>query len=217
MIILIYLIIYIMVKYESLLLGGKMRSKKAESESESESEEEEMLEKKVKGGKMTYEDRCRNLAKGRATRAKNLLKKKEMEGKGFYTQDYVDESQINYAGSPLDMYYREPKKQAEAQRRKKGEMGKGLGDMEAMEQLTSGGKVKKDKKVKSDDMRFMEQSLHTGMDMPTEAQFKRGGKMKKAVVKKAEVKKPEEYEMDITGAIQNLAMLASKFGLRLVK
>lgn len=201
-----------MVKYESLLLGGKMRSKKVESESESESEEEEMAEKKVKGGKMTYEDRCRNLAKGRATRAKNLLKKKEMKGKGNYTQDYVDESQINYAGSPLDMYYREPKKQAELQRRKKGEIGKGLGDMDAMDQLTSGGKVKKAKKAKSGEMEFMENSMHTGMDMPTEAQFKRGGKMKKG-----DVKKVEEFEMDITGAIKNLAMLASKFGLRLVK
>ncbi len=203
-----------MVKYESLLLGGKMCSKKyqAESETDSESEEEEMAEKKVRGGKMTYEDRCKNLAKGRATRAKNLLAKKKMEGKGFYTQDYVDESQINYAGSPLDMYYREPSKQAEAERHKRGEIGKGVGDDTAFAQLTQGGKIKKAKKVKGGEMKFMEHSMHTGMDMPTEAQFKRGGKMMKGGAKRI-----EEFEMDITGAIKNLALLASKFGLRLVK
>ena len=83
-----------MVNYESLLLGGK--------------------QKKCVGGKMTYEERCKNLEKARATRASNL--KKKVKGGGNYTQDYVNESQINYGGSPLDMYYKNTAKQTEEQR-----------------------------------------------------------------------------------------------------
>ena len=135
-----------MPRYESLLLGGKVRKSNSDSSSESEEEEEMVdMDKKMKGGKqcsnerkdtalkvarkvkaakkksacaygagaggvkgMSYEERCANLAKARATRMANLKKKKM--GGGQYNQDYVDESQLNYAGSPLDMYYKIPEK-----------------------------------------------------------------------------------------------------------
>lgn len=80
-----------MVKYESLLYGGA---------------KEMCSDKEMSGGKMTYEDRCKNLAKARAVRADNLKKGikpvkkvKKVKGKGQYNQDYVDESQVNYMGS----------------------------------------------------------------------------------------------------------------------
>tara|TARA_R110000868_G_scaffold105239_1_gene289487 strand:- start:3122 stop:3631 length:510 start_codon:yes stop_codon:yes gene_type:complete len=169
-----------MVKYESLLLGGKVKkSKKVESsssESESEEEEKMMGEGKKKKGGMTYAERCANLAKGRATRMANLAKKKKM-GKGQYNQDYVDESQVNYMGSPLDIYYQVPKKEALEQKRERGEnVGKG---------------VKKSKGIAKDMIEMGET----------------GGK----------VKKEAEHQLDINGAIENLAMLAKKFGLRLIK
>jgi hypothetical protein len=207
-----------MVKYESLLLGGKVKKSKKEesssSSSESESECEEMMgEGKKKKGGLTYAQRCANLAKGRATRMANLAKKKKM-GSGNYTQDYVNESQINYAGSPLDIYYKKPEKQRLEELRERGEnqgegvrkkKSKGLSD-DMIEMGQTGGK-----KVKGGDMSFMKNSLHTGMSMPTEEQFKTGGKMKKG----KHHPKPE-HQLDISGAVENLAKLAEKFGLRLV-
>jgi hypothetical protein len=47
--------------------------------------------------------------------------------------------------------------------------------------------------------------------MPTEEQFKTGGKMKKDIPHKR-----PEHQLDVTGAVKNLAKLAEKFGLRLV-
>jgi hypothetical protein len=200
-----------MVKYESLLLGGKAKkaSCKKEESSSSESEEEEMMgEGKKKKGGLTYEQRCANLAKGRATRMANLAKKKKM-GKGNYTQDYVAESQVNYAGSPLDIYYQKPEKQRLEELRERGEnegkgmrkkKGKGIGE-DMIEMGQTGGK-------RGGDMSFLKSSMNTGMSMPTEKQFKTGGKMKKA--------KMAEHQLDITGAVENLARLAEKFGLRLV-
>tara|TARA_R110000868_G_scaffold116173_1_gene309595 strand:- start:409 stop:1017 length:609 start_codon:yes stop_codon:yes gene_type:complete len=202
-----------MVKYESLLLGGKARksSCKKEESSSSESEEEEMMgEGQKKKGGLTYEQRCANLAKGRATRMANLAKKKKM-GKGNYTQDYVPESQINYAGSPLDIYYKKPEKQRLEELRERGEnegkgmrkkKSKGISD-DMIEMGQTGGKH-----IKGGEMSFMKESMHTGMSMPTKEQFKTGGKMKKA--------KMPEHQLDISGAIENLARLAEKFGLRLV-
>lgn len=207
-----------MVKYESLLLGGKVKKSKKCEESSSESEEEEMMmgEGKKKKGGMTYAQRCANLAKGRATRMANLAKKKKM-GAGQYNQDYVDESQVNYMGSPLDIYYRLPEKEELELKRERGEnVGKGLKSKEIADELLemaeSGDRKmgKKMRKVKGGEMAFMKGSMHTGMSMPTEEQFKTGGKMKKHV-------KPVEHQLDITGAVENLAKLAQKFGLRLVK
>tara|TARA_R110002126_G_scaffold226277_4_gene370964 strand:- start:1773 stop:2423 length:651 start_codon:yes stop_codon:yes gene_type:complete len=215
-----------MAKYESLLLGGARKkhiSKKVESSSESESEEEErhekmeggkMHKKKVSGGKMTYEERCANLAKARAKRMSNLKNKKS--GKGQYNQDYVDESQINYAGSPLDMYYVAPKKEQMKEKAQRGEnTGAGMGDDQAMAALT-GGKVKRGRKSKmvlGGDMNFMKNSMHTGMDMPTESEYKKGGK----IMKENKVDKVNEFQIDIDGALKHLSMLASRFGLKLVK
>lgn len=240
-----------MPRYESLLLGGKVRKSKIDSSSESESEEEEEMVdmgKKMKGGKqcsnerkdtalkvarkvkaakkisacaygagaggvkgMSYEERCANLAKARATRMANLKKKKM--GGGQYNQDYVDESQLNYAGSPLDMYYKIPEKEIKEIREARGENiapRKKGGKMtaEKFEEMgrVGGGKIKKEKGLEKE-MEYMRNSLHTGMSMPTEAQFKRGGAMMKE----------EEYPLDLKGAIKNLALLAEKFGLRLVK
>lgn len=205
-----------MVKYESLLLGGKVRkSKKIESSSESDEEECEMMgEGRKKKGGMTYAQRCANLAKGRATRMANLAKKKKM-GAGQYNQDYVDESQVNYMGSPLDIYYRLPEKEVAELRRERGEnVGKGMKKSkdiadEMIEMGESGSRKmgKEMRKKKGGDMSFMKNSLHTGMSMPTEQQFKTGGKMGKTA----------EHQLDITGAVENLAKLAQKFGLRLVK
>lgn len=93
-----------MVNYESLLLGGGSK----------------------RGCGMTYEDRLKNLKKARAVRAKNLAeKKKYVTGKGQYNQDYVDESQNNYAGSPLDMYYLASPKEMEHEKEERGEIGMG--------------------------------------------------------------------------------------------
>ena len=78
---------------------------------------------------MTYEQRCKNLEKARATRMANLKKgikkTKKVKGKGQYNQDYVDESQVNYMGSPLDMYYEIPEKQADKIKSLEGENIKG--------------------------------------------------------------------------------------------
>jgi len=216
-----------MVKYESLLLGGarkKRLSKKVVESTESESEEEaerneemkggKMHKKKVSGGKMSYEERCANLAKARAKRMSNLKNKKS--GKGQYNQDYVDESQINYAGSPLDMYYVAPKKEQLKEKAQRGEnTGAGMGEDKAIDTMM-GGKVKRGRKPKmvlGGDMTFMKNSMHTGMDMPTEAEFKRGGK----IMKEMKMPKVNEFQIDIDGALQHLSMLASRFGLKLVK
>jgi hypothetical protein len=215
-----------MVKYESLLLGGarKRLSKKVESSSESEEDEEaerneemkggKMHKKKVTGGKMSYEERCANLAKARAKRMSNLKNKKS--GKGQYNQDYVDESQINYAGSPLDMYYVASKKETIKQKEQRGEnTGSGMGEDKAIDTMM-GGKAKRGRKPKmvlGGDMNFMKNSMHTGMDMPTEAEYKKGGK----IMKEMKMPKVNEFQIDINGALQNLSMLASRFGLKLVK
>jgi len=204
-----------------MLLGGKVRKSKKCEESSSESEEEEMMgEGRKKKGGMTYAQRCANLAKGRATRMANLAKKKKM-GAGQYNQDYVDESQVNYMGSPLDIYYRLPAKEEAEQKRERGEnVGKGMkgrgqskdiaDDMLEMAESGSRKMGKKLRKVKGGEMSFMKGSMHTGMSMPTEEQFKTGGKMVKH-------EKLAEHQLDINGAIENLAKLAQKFGLKLVK
>jgi len=205
-----------MVKYESLLSGSKAKKSpyKKEESSASESEEEEMMgEGKKKKGGLTYKQRCANLAKGRATRMANLAKKKKM-GKGNYTQDYVDESQVNYAGSPLDIYYQKPEKQRLEELRERGENeGKGMGKKKSkgiaddMIQMGQTG----EKRIKGGDMSFMKNAMHLGMSMPSEEQFKTGGKMKKDIPRKR-----PEMQLDVTGAVENLARLAEKFGLRLV-
>ena len=219
-----------MPNYASLLLGGKvkksmMKGKKEEcsssSSSESEEEEEMMGAGKKKKGimGMSYEERCKNLEKARATRMANLKKKKSMSGKGQYNQDYVNESQINYLGSPLDMYYRIPDKEVKELKEERGEnVGKGMrrklkGKMtsEKMEEMgMMGGKMGKNGyEVKGGDMSFMKNSMHTGMDMPTKEEFIKGGKMHSM--------KSEDSQVNVPEAIKHLGMLASKFGLRLIK
>lgn len=193
-----------MVNYESLLLGGK--AKKAKSPEKCD----------TMGSGMTYEQRCANLAKGRATRMANLKKKKS--GGGQYNQDYVDESQQNYRGSPLDLYYNIPEKTIKDVREQRGEntggrMKKGgeMGADELLEMGKTGGRMKKGKGLEKE-MSFMKNSNHTGMSMPTEAQFKRGGAMKGT-----HMEKMEEFQNDLHGAIKNLALLAEKFNIRLMK
>ena len=69
-------------------------------------------------------------------------------------------------------------------------------------------------------MEFMEHSMHTGMSMPTPEQFQRGGKMAKKGRKKISMEDLEGGAMgsvDIPEAIKVLSVLASKFGLKLVK
>lgn len=210
-----------MVKYESLLLGGKVKKSKMDSSSESEEEEEMMsMGKHMMGGKectkerketalkvarkvksslaksecaygrgagvkgMTYEERCANLAKARATRMANLKKKKM--GGGQYNQDYVDESQLNYAGSPLDIYYQIPEKQIRQIKEERGE--------------NVGGRMRKGGEMDADKL------LEMG---------KTGGRMKKG--KGLEKDMSKEYPVDLHGAIKHLSELAQKFGLRLVK
>jgi hypothetical protein len=216
-----------MPNYESLLLGGKvkksmMKAKQEECSSSSESEEEEMMGagKKKKGVKgMSYEERCKNLEKARATRMANLKKKKSVSGKGQYNQDYVDESQINYLGSPLDMYYRIPDKDIKEIKEERGEnVGKGVrrkpkGKMtsDKLEEMgMKGGKMGKNGyEVKGGDMSFVKGSIHAGMDMPTKEEFIKGGKMLS--------NKSEEHQVNVPDAIKHLGMLAQKFGLRLIK
>ena len=222
-----------MVNYESLLLGGKVKRKVSQTTLDA-------------------------LARGRAVRAGNLEKKKKMEGKGQYNQDYVDESQINYAGSPLDMYYLGDSKDIEKERKERGEVGEhtergeiGMGRRYGRgrgieEELTSkagarkvGGKLRK-QKVKSPEasdveeedeleytvgklkkggnMYFMKSQLHTGMDLPTESNFKQGGKVKRGH-KKIDIEDLEggSLNVDVPDAIRVLGELASKFGLKLVR
>ena len=214
-----------MPNYESLLLGGKvkksmMKNKKEECPSSSESEEEEekmgagQKKKGVKG--MSYEERCKNLEKARATRMANLKKKKSVSGKGQYNQDYVDESQVNYLGSPLDIYYNIPDKEVNQIKEDRGEnTGKGMrrkpkGKMSSDKLEMMGGKMGKNGyEVKGGDMTFMKNSMHTGMDMPTKEEFIKGGKMNSD--------KSEVQQVNVPEAIKHLAMLANKFGLRLIK
>jgi hypothetical protein len=139
------------------------------------------------GGKMTYEDRLKNLEKARAVRASNLAKKKSMKGKGNYTQDYVDESQINYAGSPLDMYYLGTEKQERKQKQKRGEIG--------------GGKLSKTDELKIDEILGGKMTTKRKMKVKEIEDDIDGGAMK----------------YDIPEAVRVLAELASKFGLKLVK
>lgn len=217
-----------MPNYASLLLGGKvkksmMKGKKEECPSSSESEEEEEMmgegqkKKGVKG--MSYEERCKNLEKARATRMANLKKKKAVSGKGQYNQDYVDESQVNYRGSPLDMYFEIPKKDIKEIKAERGEnIGNGVrrkrkGKMtsDKLEEMgMMGGKMGKNGyEVKGGDMSFMKGSIHAGMDMPTKEEFIKGGKMHSS--------KNEEHQLNVPEAIKHLGMLANKFGLRLIK
>lgn len=196
-----------MVNYESLLLGGKQK----------------------KSG-MTYEDRLKNLEKARAVRAKNLAdKKKSMCGKGNYTQDYVDESQINYAGSPLDMYYLGNEREMATEKRQRGEIGEGMKrkgrkpkhmEMEESEsdEEMEGGKMCGGNIKRGNNMSYMKGSMHTGMSMPTEQQFINGGKIKKGR-KKTTIDEisGSGNEINVPEAIKVLAVLASKFGLKLVK
>lgn len=172
------------------------------------------------GGKMTHEDRLKNLEKARAVRASNLAKKKKMAGKGQYNQDYVDESQINYMGSPLDMYYLGTEKEEKQEKEKRGEIGKGMKKKgrkpKKMEEEEVASSEEEEENMRGGDMTFMKKSLHTGMDMPTEAQFKRGGKMKKGK-KKVEIEDLEGGAIDVPEAIRILSVLASKFGLKLAK
>ena len=178
------------------------------------------------GGGMTYEQRLKNLEKARAVRAKNLAEKKKMAGKGQYNQDYVDESQINYAGSPLDMYYLGSQKEMEHEKEQRGEVagsGKRRGrkmkvkeiEEDSEEEEMEGGRM-----MRGRGMEFMEHSMHTGMSMPTPEQFQRGGKLAKKGRKKMMVEDLEGGAMgsvDIPEAIKVLGVLASKFGLRLSK
>lgn len=232
-----------MVNYESLLLGGKMDYEDSE-ESEIEGGDDQCtlarkktalkVARKVKkakknktcayGNGMTYEQRLKNLEKARAVRAKNLAaKKKGMSGKGQYNQDYVDESQINYAGSPLDMYYRQSPKEMEHQREQRGEVtgaGKRRGRKPKVKEVEEEEEMEMDGgRIRDRGMEFMEHSMHTGMSMPTPAQFQRGGKMKKGR-KKVDIEDLEGgamEKMNIPEAIKVLGVLASKFGLRLSK
>lgn len=235
--------------YASLLLGGKARGRKVvgkgkkamkeeecnyennNSSSSSESEEEEKKEVVGEGKKrgvkgMSYEERCKNLAKARATRMANL--KKKVSGKGQYNQDYTDESQVNYRGSPLDMYYQIPEKQKEEIKHERGENIKGNGVRKAkgkgdsisenmLEMGRTGGKMR------GGDMSFMEHGVHAGMDMPTKEQFVKGGELigkpgkNKYMEEMHKKRKNKDSTIDIPTAIKNLAIIASKFGLKLVK
>jgi hypothetical protein len=213
--------------------GHKSSSESSsENESSSESEEEEEKKEVVGEGKkrgvkgMSYEERCKNLEKARATRMANL--KKKTSGKGQYNQDYTDESQINYRGSPLDMYYQIPEKQKEEIRHERGENVKGKGVRKAkgkgdsisenmLEMGRTGGKIR------GGDMSFMEHGVHAGMDMPTKEQFVKGGEMthkpgrNKYMEEMHKKPKNKDSSIDIPTAIKNLAIIASKFGLKLVK
>jgi hypothetical protein len=173
--------------YTTLLTGGgKMMKGKAKQVVGGKMKKEGKA--KQVGGKMTYEDRLKNLEKARAVRMANLEKKKSsMKGKGNYTQDYVDESQVNYAGSPLDMYYLETKKEEKKQKKKRGEIG--------------GGKLSQ-----TDEMRI---------DAILGGKMKKS--MKKEIMEEMDDMDGGAMNYDIPEAIRILAELASKFGLKLMK
>ena len=108
----------------------------------------------------------------------------------------------------------------EGMRKKKGRKPKHLEEMEEScsdSEEMEGGRMGT---AGHDDMTYMRNSLHTGMDMPTEAQFKRGGKMKKGK-KKVSIDDISggamEQEINVPEAIKVLSVLASKFNLKLVK
>ena len=185
-----------MVNYESLLLGGGKKG----------------------GGGQTREQLLANLAKGRAVRAANLAAKKKggmhpkrVKGAGQYNQDYVDESQINYMGSPLDMYYLGSAKEMEHEKEQRGEIGMGA---------KRRGRKPKVEEIDEDEM-VKGGNLYSGMDRPTAEQFKRGGKIAKKGRKKIDIDDLEggamEKGVNIPDAIKVLGMLASKFGLKLSK
>lgn len=189
-----------MVNYDSLLMGGKMakRGKKSmpKQDSSSESDDEDVMgrghKKGVKKGGMTYEQRCANLAKARAAKAGKKT------GGGNYTQDYVPQSQLNYAGSPLDMYFDIPQGEMAQVKEERGQnVGEGM-----RIRRTKGGRMTTSEKLVSMG-RKDGGNLYTGMDVPTKKQFMRGGEM--------------EYPTDLSGAIKRLADLASCFKLKLVK
>jgi len=222
-----------MVNYESLLFGGDEHTKARKETALKVARKVKAAKKKgqcaYSGGKMTKEDRIKNLEKARAVRAANLAKKKKMTGKGNYTQDYVDESQINYMGSPLDMYYLGDEKEMEKEKRERGEVSEG-GKMkrgrkpkkveqesEEEEELSEEDEDENEGgRMRGGDMSFIKNGMHTGMDMPTEEQFQRGGKVKKAH-KKVNIENIRGGSVDIPEAIRVLSVLASKFGLRLKK
>jgi hypothetical protein len=170
--------------YTTLLTGGARKKKSTTDDG-----------KKTKKGKMTYEDRLKNLEKARAVRMANLGKK-SMKGKGNYTQDYVDESQVNYAGSPLDMYYLGSEKQHEMEKQERGEIDdKKLSKKDKMKiDKILGGRMKSTKtamKIKS------KKEIEDEMDDID------GGAI--------------AMKYDIPEAIKVLAELASKFGLKLMR
>ena len=195
--------------YDSLLLGGKAKKQVSQTTLDA-------------------------LARGRAVRAKNLAAKKKQQGSGQYNQDYVDESQINYRGSPLDMYYLGTAEDEIKEKKQRGEIGEGVRRGRGIEEeLTSraGGKLKK-QHVKSATARDFEEddeleyvggkirikggNLYTGMDMPTKSQFQSGGKVKRGR-KNINIEDLEggSLNIDVPDAIRVLGELASKFGLKL--
>jgi hypothetical protein len=212
-----------MVNYESLLLGGDNECTLARKTTALKVARKVLKAQRAKqcayGKGMTYEDRLKNLEKARTVRAKNLAaKKKGMSGRGQYNQDYVDESQINYMGSPLDMYYLGSAKEMEHEKEQRGEVG-GAGrrrgrkpkveeDSEEEEEMVGGRLTRRGG------------SLYIGMDRPTKEQFQRGGRMKKGR-KKIDIEDLEggamESGVNIPDAIKVLGVLASKFGLKLSK
>jgi hypothetical protein len=246
-----------MVQYESLLLGGAMSEAQLQTRLDNLAKARAARAKNILGRppkekkkrvaktlteqerEDQYQKRLKNLEKARATRAKNLAEKKRMAGKGQYNQDYVDESQINYAGSPLDMYYLGGQKEMEHERQQRGEIGMGAkkrrGRKPIFEEIEEdseeedsecdvemeGGRMRHGMGMRRGrGMEFMEHSMHTGMSMPTPAQFQRGGKLAKKGRKKMSVEDLEGGAMgsvDIPEAIKVLGVLASKFGLRLSK
>ena len=216
-----------MVNYESLLLGGDDMHTFARKETALK------VARKVKAskrkGECAYgaglaEQRLANLAKARAVRAKNLAEKKKQQGSGQYNQDYVDESQINYAGSPLDMYYLGTQEDEIKEKKQRGEIGAGARRGCGIEtELTSraGGKYLSPSGRTESARDFMKHSLHTGMSIPTDAQIKRGGKVKKQTKahRKINIEDLEggALNVDVPDAVRVLGELASKFGLKLVR
>jgi hypothetical protein len=189
-----------MVNYDSLLMGGKMAKRGKKCMPEPESESEDVMgrghKKGVKKGGMTYEQRCANLAKARAAKAGKKT------GGGNYTQDYVPQSQLNYAGSPLDMYFDIPEADIA---QVKGDRGENVGEGMRIRR-TKGGRMTSEKLVSMGRKEGgSHNGAHTGMDVPTKKQFMRGGDME------------GEYPTDLSGAIKRLADLASCFKLKLVK
>lgn len=164
-----------MSQYTSLLLGGKKPRKAVSAEIAS--------------------ARLEALARGRATRMANI------NGKGYYNQDYVANGQVNYAGNPVDMLGpMHPKDHSKGNSSSDDES-------EGFKTLTGQGKKKHMSKQDMECIRMAKEEMLQGNGLT---------RPQKRNLKKSSASKQTSNMNALPEALQVLGHLASLFGMKMM-